>query len=44
VLVHNNPSDSVLDTLKGIDHLDYDPIGAALFGVAGELRIPAFGP
>jgi hypothetical protein len=40
VLVHNNPNDSVLGNLKGIDHLDDSPIGAALFAAAGACNIP----
>ena len=34
VLAHNNPNESVLSNLKGIDHLDSSPIGAALMGAA----------
>jgi hypothetical protein len=34
VLAHNNPNDNVLGNLKGIDHLEDSPIGAALFGAA----------
>jgi len=44
VLAHNNPNDSVLGNLKGIDHLDDSPIGAALFGAAGACGIPVGGP
>jgi hypothetical protein len=40
VLAHNNPNDSVLGNLKGIDHLDESPIGAALFGAAASCGIP----
>jgi hypothetical protein len=40
VLAHNNPNDSVLANLKGIDHLDNSPIGAALFGAAAACGIP----
>jgi len=35
VLAHNNPNADVLGNLKGIDHLEDSPIGAALFGAAG---------
>lgn len=34
VLAHNNPNDNVLGNLKGIDHLEDSPIGAALFEAA----------
>jgi hypothetical protein len=34
VLAHNNPNARVLGNLKGIDHLEDSPIGAALFGAA----------
>ena len=44
VLAHDNPNDSVLGNLKGIDHLDDSPIGAALFGAAGACGIPVGGP
>jgi hypothetical protein len=40
VLAHNNPNESVLGNLKGIDHLEDSPIGAALFGAAAECGIP----
>jgi hypothetical protein len=41
VLAHNNPNDqSVLANLRGIDHLEDSPIGAALFGAAEECGIP----
>jgi hypothetical protein len=40
VLAHNNPNESVLGNLKGIDHLEDSPIGAALFGAAEECGIP----
>ena len=40
VLAHSNPKDNVLGDLKGIDHLDDSPIGAALFGAAAECGIP----
>jgi hypothetical protein len=43
VLAHNNPNDSVLGDLKGIDHLDDSPIGAALFGSAAGCGIPIGG-
>jgi hypothetical protein len=43
VLAHNNPNDSVLGNLKGIDHLDDSPIGAALFGAAAACGIPVGG-
>jgi hypothetical protein len=36
VLAHNNPNDNVLGNLKGIDHLEDSPIGAALFGAAAQ--------
>lgn len=32
VLAGHNPNDNVLANLKGIDHLEDSPIGAALFG------------
>ena len=35
VLAHNNPNDGVLGNLKGIDHLEDSPIGAAFFGALG---------
>lgn len=40
VLAHNNPNDSVLGNLKGIDHFEDSPIGAALFGAAAACGIP----
>lgn len=40
VLAHNNPNVSVLANLKGIDHLEDSPIGAALFGAAAQCGIP----
>jgi hypothetical protein len=41
VLAHNNPNgESVLANLRGIDHLEESPIGAALFGAAEECGIP----
>ena len=40
VLAHNNPNDNVLGNLKGIDHLDDSPIGAAFFGGAAACGIP----
>jgi hypothetical protein len=40
VLAHNNPNESVLGNLKGIDHLEESPIGAALFGAAAQCGIP----
>jgi hypothetical protein len=40
VLAHNNPNESVLGNLKGIDHLEESPIGAALFGAASQCGIP----
>ena len=40
VLAHHNPNGNVLGNLKGIDHLDDSPIGAALFGAAAECGIP----
>ena len=40
VLAHNNPNDDVLGNLKGIDHLDDSPIGAALFPTAEACGIP----
>ena len=44
VLAHNNPNDNVLGNLKGIDHLDDSPIGAALFGALGTCHVPVGGP
>jgi hypothetical protein len=40
VLAHNNPNESVLGNLRGIDHLEASPVGAALFGAAEECGIP----
>jgi len=40
VLAHNNPNDTVLGDLRGIDHLEDSPIGAALFGAAAACGIP----
>lgn len=40
VLAHNNPNESVLGNLKGIDHLEASPVGAALFGAAEQCGIP----
>jgi hypothetical protein len=40
VLAHNNSNDSVLGNLRGIDHLDDSPIGAALFGAAADCGLP----
>lgn len=40
VLAGRNPNDSVLSNLKGIDHLEDSPIGAALFGAAADCGIP----
>jgi hypothetical protein len=40
VLAHNNPNVRVLANLKGIDHLEDSPIGAALFGAATHCGIP----
>ena len=40
VLAHNNPNESVLGNLKGIDHLEVSPIGGALFGAAAQCGIP----
>ncbi|HEY5660904.1 MAG TPA: hypothetical protein VIR59_08970 [Gaiellaceae bacterium] len=40
VLAHNNPNDTVLGDLRGIDHLDDSPIGAALFGAAADCGLP----
>jgi hypothetical protein len=34
VLAHNNPNESVLGNLKGIDHIDASPIGGAIFAAA----------
>ena len=44
VLAHNNPNDRVLGNLKGIDHLEDSPIGAALFGSAEACGLPVGGP
>jgi hypothetical protein len=43
VLAHNNPNSNVLGDLKGIDHLDDSPIGAALFGSAAACGVPTGG-
>lgn len=40
VLAHNNPNADVLGNLRGIDHLDGSPIGAALFGAAAACDLP----
>jgi hypothetical protein len=40
VLAHNNPNDNVLGNLKGVDHLEDSPIGAALFAAAAECGVP----
>jgi hypothetical protein len=40
VLAHHNPNDSVLGNLRGIDHLDDSPVGAALFGAAETCGVP----
>jgi membrane-associated HD superfamily phosphohydrolase len=40
VLAHNNPNGTVLGNLRGIDHLDESPIGAALFGAAADCGLP----
>jgi hypothetical protein len=40
VLAGNNPNESVLANLKGIDHLEASPVGAALFGAATQCGIP----
>jgi hypothetical protein len=40
VLAGHNPNDSVLSNLKGIDHLEDSPNGAALFGAAEDCGIP----
>ena len=39
VLVWHNKNDAVLGNLRGIDHLDDSPIGAALFGSLGACGI-----
>jgi hypothetical protein len=36
VLAGRNPNDGVLADLKGIDHLEDSPIGAALFAALGQ--------
>jgi hypothetical protein len=36
VLAASNKNENVLANLKGIDHLENSPIGAALFGALGE--------
>jgi hypothetical protein len=41
VLALDNPNDSVLGNLKGIDHLEDSPIGAALFGAAAACGFDA---
>jgi hypothetical protein len=43
VLAHNNPNDGVLGNLKGVDHLDDSPIGAALFGAAAGCGVSVEG-
>ena len=43
VLAHNNPNDNVLGNLKGIDHLEDSPIGAALFGAAAACGLDTGG-
>ena len=43
VLAHNNPNDNVLGNLKGIDHLEDSPIGAALFGAAAACGLETGG-
>jgi hypothetical protein len=40
VLAHNNPNETVLGNLRGIDHLEDSPIGAAFFGAAADCGIP----
>jgi hypothetical protein len=40
VLAGHNPNVSVLSNLKGIDHLEDSPVGAALFGAAAVCGIP----
>jgi hypothetical protein len=40
VLAHKNPNVRVLGNLKGIDHLEVSPIGAALLGAAAQCGIP----
>jgi hypothetical protein len=39
VLAGRNPNDSVLSNLKGIDHLEDSPIGAALFAALGQCGV-----
>jgi hypothetical protein len=36
VLAGRNPNDTVLANVKGIDHLEDSPVGAALFGALGS--------
>jgi hypothetical protein len=36
VLAGRNPNESVLANVKGIDHLEDSPVGAALFGALGQ--------
>ena len=36
VLAGRNPNESVLSNVKGIDHLEESPVGAALFGALGQ--------
>jgi hypothetical protein len=36
VLAGRNPNDTVLASVKGIDHLEDSPVGAALFGALGS--------
>jgi hypothetical protein len=36
VLAGHNPNDDVLANLRGIDHLEDSPIGAALFSALGS--------
>jgi hypothetical protein len=36
VLAGHNPNESVLGNLKGIDHLEDSPVGAAFFGALGQ--------
>ena len=40
VLAGHNKNDRVLSNLKGIDHLEDSPVGAALFGAAADCGIP----
>ena len=39
VLAGRNPNDGVLSNLKGIDHLEDSPIGAALFAALGQCGV-----